>query len=65
MYTFISVFGLVTVDNYSSLDACHLLTDTTPHIGSAEESTRKAMAELVADNMIGGLTTGQMPKRLV
>jgi gluconate 2-dehydrogenase len=31
----------------------------TPHIGSASVPTRKAMANLAADNLIGYLTQGQ------
>jgi gluconate 2-dehydrogenase len=36
----------------------------TPHIGSASEKTRRAMANCAADNLIAGLTGGH-PKNLV
>jgi glyoxylate reductase len=36
----------------------------TPHIGSASEKTRRAMADCAADNLIAGLTGGR-PKCLV
>lgn len=36
----------------------------TPHIGSASEKTRRAMANCAADNLIAGLTGG-LPKNLV
>ncbi len=36
----------------------------TPHIGSASEKTRRAMANCAADNLIAGLTSGH-PKNLV
>ncbi|MFY8087838.1 MAG: NAD(P)-dependent oxidoreductase, partial [Rubrivivax sp.] len=33
----------------------------TPHIASATVATRRAMAELAADNLIAGLTGGRPP----
>jgi glyoxylate/hydroxypyruvate/2-ketogluconate reductase len=33
----------------------------TPHIGSATSATRRAMAELAADNLIAALTGGKVP----
>ena len=33
----------------------------TPHIASASERTRRAMADLAADNLIAALTGGQPP----
>jgi gluconate 2-dehydrogenase len=33
----------------------------TPHIASATVATRRAMAELAADNLIAALTGGQPP----
>lgn len=42
------------------LKNCTLL----PHIGSAEETTRQGMATLAADNIIGGLSGNEMPRRL-
>jgi gluconate 2-dehydrogenase len=36
----------------------------TPHIGSASEKTRRAMANCAADNLIAGLTNGH-PKNLI
>ena len=33
----------------------------TPHIGSATEATRRAMAGLAADNLIAALTGGRPP----
>lgn len=35
-----------------------------PHIGSATNETRLGMAELAANNVIGGVTGGQMPTEL-
>ncbi|KAA0198463.1 hypothetical protein HAZT_HAZT005629 [Hyalella azteca] len=52
------------------LPADHILTTLPnctllPHLGTSEERTRAAMAELAADNLLGGLIVGkQMPKRL-
>ena len=36
----------------------------TPHIGSASEKTRRAMANCAADNLIAGLINGH-PKNLI
>ncbi len=36
-----------------------------PHVGSATERTRIAMADLAADNLIAGLTGAPMPARIV
>ncbi|XP_018008605.1 glyoxylate reductase/hydroxypyruvate reductase-like isoform X1 [Hyalella azteca] len=45
----------------TTLPNCTLL----PHIGSSEEGTRVAMAELAADNLLGGLLEDkEMPQRL-
>ncbi|KAF2353712.1 D-isomer specific 2-hydroxyacid dehydrogenase catalytic domain [Trinorchestia longiramus] len=44
----------------TTLPNCTLL----PHIGTAEMKTRDAMAELAADNLIGGLFDKKMPKQL-
>ena len=32
----------------------------TPHIGSATEATRRAMAQLAVDNLVGFFTTGTL-----
>lgn len=63
----IAAAGLDVFENEPALDPEFLMLSNvvlTPHIGSASEKTRRAMANYAADNLIAGLTNGY-PKNLV
>jgi glyoxylate reductase len=63
----ISAAGLDVFENEPALHPDFLTLQNvvlTPHIGSASEKTRRAMADCAADNLIAGLT-GKLPKNLV
>ena len=63
----IAAAGLDVFENEPALDPGFLTLSNvvlTPHIGSASESTRRAMANCAADNLIAALTNGKPPNIL-
>lgn len=63
----IGAAGLDVFENEPAFDPAFLTLSNvvlTPHIGSATESTRRAMANCAADNLIAALT-GKMPPNIL
>jgi gluconate 2-dehydrogenase len=63
----IAAAGLDVFEGEPALNAGLLELDNvvlTPHIASASESTRRAMAMLAARNLVAALTTGNPPNLL-
>lgn len=63
----IAAAGLDVFENEPAFDPAFLTLPNvvlTPHIGSASESTRRAMANCAADNLIAALTGGTPPNIL-